>query len=110
MIQTKHTAGEWSVHKSQTSRTYLVLADDDLIVAADISCKADADMLAATQGLLASCVAMMKYMEDGFLVRNIKNDANKDWALKALEFVKDMNVMHSAIARATGQTPDKEAA
>ncbi len=45
----RHTPGTWSVHKSQTSNAYLVLADDDLIVAADITNKSDADLLAASK-------------------------------------------------------------
>lgn len=130
-METKHTPGEWSAHHfvvfepddagkmkqgekmkrsvfahnndEQGRRCTQVLADVFEQAGHPEQAEANAHIIAAAPKLLASCVAMMKYMEDGFLVRNASNDASSDWALKALSFVKDMQTMHAAIAKAEGE-------
>lgn len=67
--------------------------------------EANAGLIAAAPELLAGCVAMLGYMEKGFLVRNTAGDNEDDWALKALAFVKDIQAMHAAVAKATGAAP-----
>jgi hypothetical protein len=65
--------------------------------------EADAHLIAAAPELLTACVAMLGYIESGFLIRNTKNDHQTDWALKALPFVKDLQAMDTAIRKATGK-------
>lgn len=66
--------------------------------------EANAHLLSAAPELLASCIAMMGYMEEGFLVRDTSDDANRDWPLRALSFVKDIKAMHAAVSKAEGRS------
>lgn len=106
-MKAQHTPGPW-----QINGTYIYTADQDRAMIAqvynpgekisDYPIDANIALMAASPELFKSCKALMKYMEDGFLVRNTKDDNSSLWALKALEFVRDLNVMHTAIAKAEG--------
>lgn len=108
---TKHTPGPW-FQKVARTMTHLHSENGTMIGSLELGCtekEANARLIAAAPELLASCTAMMGYMEDGFLVRNTKDDVKSDWAIKALAFVQDLNVMHTAIAKASGKAESKAA-
>lgn len=115
-----HTPGPWRANFHHTrrdgGRTYAMVDDGKSIVplaavtlgvegCSEDEGRANAGLIAAAPELLAGCVAMLGYMEKGFLVRNTAGDNEDDWALKALAFVKDIQAMHAAVAKATGTAP-----
>lgn len=83
----KYTPGEWASYKSQVSNRYLVLADDDLIIAADITNKDDADLLAAAHDMFKALVLCLPIM-------------HADTSAKGKA---DYSVVRAAIAKAEGE-------
>lgn len=93
---------KWTFEEEETSsgQMFSVYNQDGTRITEPYLSASSCRLISAAPQLLASCQAMMKYMEDGFLVRNTNDDHKSDWALKALSFVADMNAMHTAIAKA----------
>jgi hypothetical protein len=58
--------------------------------------RAYARLMAASPDLLVFAKQIMAWLEDGTLIRDIKQDGNPDWALKMMQFVQVMQ--HGKIA------------
>ena len=51
--------------------------------------------------LVAALQTVWAMFDDGRIVRNINNDGKPDWAMKMLEFTRELQKIQSAIAKAT---------
>lgn len=58
---------------------------------------------AAAPDLLAALKLIWSMFDDGRIVRNIANDGEPDWALKMLNFTRELQTIQSAIAKAEGK-------
>ena len=69
------------------------------IVAYD--CKpADARLFAAAPDMLAALKLIWQMFDDGRIVRNIVSDGKPDWALRMLEFTRELQTIQMAITKA----------
>lgn len=60
-------------------------------------------MLTAAPDLLEALKLVWKMFDDGRIVRNIANDGKPDWALKMLEFTKELSKIQTALDKAEGR-------
>lgn len=107
--QDGHTPGPWVVEKTATEfgegicweiRT----AEDDLLVAEldDLLAddEANAKLMAAAPDLLDAIEDVFRLMDEGFLVRNIEDDGQSDWAIKALPAIQRLQKAQAAVRKA----------
>ena len=64
--------------------------------------KANARLIAAAPELLDACQRLIKMMDEGLLVRDIRGDTEPGWAVKQLPLVMSVKAATEAIAKATG--------
>ncbi len=63
---------------------------------------ANARLIAAAPDLLEALKLVWSMFDDGRIVRNIANDGHPDWALKMLNFTRELQTIQTAIAKAEG--------
>ncbi len=101
-----HTPGPWHVSDSNE-----VLDEESCLVVAEIMgerpeiYKANARLIAAAPELLEALKLIWQMFEDGRIVRNIANDHQPDWALKMLNFTRELQTIQLVIAKAEGVDP-----
>jgi hypothetical protein len=66
-------------------------------------CDANMRLIAAAPDLLNACKFFFQALETGKLVRDISQDAKTDWALKMIEFMRDLGKAQAAIFKAEGR-------
>ncbi len=59
-----------------------------------------ARLITAAPDLLAALKLIWSMFDDGRIVRNIANDGEPDWALKMLNFTRELQSIQKAIAKA----------
>lgn len=64
---------------------------------------ADARLIAAAPDLLEALKLVWAMFDDGRIVRNINNDGREDWALRMLDFTREVQSIGAAIAKAEGK-------
>jgi hypothetical protein len=65
--------------------------------------EANARLMLAAPDMLAALKLIWSMFNDGRIVRNIANDGNPDWALKMLNFTRELQTIQLAIAKAEGR-------
>ncbi len=103
----KHTPGPWKADKDNWVRD----SEGKLLIGVPTEWRskeeifATRDLIAAAPEMLAALKAMMGLLDSGYLVRNIDNDHEPDWAMKQIEPVRRLKDAVDAIARAEGREP-----
>lgn len=65
--------------------------------------ESNARLIAAAPELLEALKWFIAALENGLLVRDITKDAQSDWALKMMHFVRDLQKATLAVAKAEGR-------
>lgn len=105
-----HTKGPW-----QRDGSHLYGPDPQRLLIAQMcyigrgyqeESEANHRLIAAAPDLLEALKLIWSMFDDGRIVRNIANDGEPDWALKMLNFTRELQTIQKAIAKAEGQTTD----
>ena len=100
---TQHTEGPWRYEpETKTIRSvpanYWLASMDSWDGA--VNHEANARLMAAAPKLLAALEQVIKYLEEGTLVRDITQDAKPEWGMKMMYFVRDLQSWQTAITEA----------
>jgi hypothetical protein len=108
----KHTPGPWIYHphpimgavdNQRVTVSEAPNARGEQIQIGDIFSKQNASLIAAAPDLLAACKLFFSWLENGTLVRDITRDAQSDWALRMMEFARDLGKVQLAISQAESE-------
>jgi len=121
-----HTPGPWTMHQPAKFDSYQV--EDRLIAAngehvaevyqyrsetknaADGTALANARLITAAPDLYESAKSVIAAFDAGVFVRDIRNDSEPGWAIKAFPHLRALGQLVAAVDKAEGQVEKVEAA
>lgn len=106
-----HTPGPWTIHtdpRFPNVRTILFpdgeTEFENTAAASNQTEMANLRLCAAAPELLDALKGVFALMDEGFLVRNIRDDSKPDWAIKMLPHIARLKKAAEAIAKAEGNS------
>ena len=101
----KHTPGPWRYQEDSDRYTHIVRSPTNRIVHQgpqhdDAICEANARLIAAAPELYDTLKRILDGFAQGVFVRDVTYDANPDWAIKLLPFLKLLGEAQTAIFKA----------
>jgi hypothetical protein len=106
------TPGTWTVKAIWRHDTDMYAVQQDRpergsCIIAETTIKEKADLIAAAPEMYEALKALLNYLDQVVLVRNIELDSEPDWALRMLQLTKDLKLVHDALAKARGNALPK---
>ncbi len=102
------STGLWSIlPEANVERLPICVVDhaDDHHAGTREKAEFDARLIAAAPDLLAALKSVLSLIDEGWLVRDTKNDGAPDWAMQQVSKVRRISAAFEAIDKATGATP-----
>lgn len=110
MADMKHTPGPWTVIGPIGAGIWITDESGNNQIAVVYGAAntpgadANARLIAAAPELYEALKLICAMFDDRRIVRNIANDYSSDWALRMLEFTKELQSILAALAKAEGRS------